>query len=347
MSWGNVAGALSYRLDYDINGGTTQTLTNLTSTSYTVTTSGAVRVLGIRAYPGANNTGSPRLGNYDSLLFVTPTNKNSATSTYSITIPVTPIIPTVTIAANSGVGQTAGTINWTSTNQARYSVDGTFAASGNPDTTTRSVSKTGLTASTTYTGTITVTSSTGNTATASYSLRTSDPAANYTITYDGNGNTGGSTASTVGNGSVTLRSNGFTRTNCTFAGWATSAGGSVVYSNGGTYTLSADVTLYAKWNAVANSATAPTVSFTGATGTSPNIIRSWSWTTGTVTGGTATGYEWQISSTGSTSGYGAWTFTTARTLSVNANSARWLRVRKIYTDGLGVTQQGSFNNTGV
>jgi len=347
MSWGNVTGAVSYRLDYDIDGGTTQTLTNLTSTSYTATTSGAVRVLGIRAYPGANNTGSPRLGNYDSLLFVTPTNKNSATSTYSITIPVTPIIPTVTIAANSGVGQTAGTINWTSTNQARYSVDGTFAASGNPDTTTRSVSKTGLTASTTYTGTITVTSSTGNTATASYSLRTSDPAANYTITYDGNGNTGGSTASTVGNGSVTLRSNGFTRTNCTFAGWATSAGGSVVYSNGGTYTLSADVTLYAKWNAVANSATAPTVSFTGATGTSPNIIRSWSWTTGTVTGGTATGYEWQISSTGSTSGYGAWTFTTARTLSVNANSARWLRVRKIYTDGLGVTQQGSFNNTGV
>ena len=344
MSWGNVAGALSYRLDYDIDGGTTQTLTNLTSTSHTVTTSGAVRVLGIRAYPGANNTGSPRLGNYDSLLFVTPTNKNSATSTYSITIPVTPIIPTISAITNSGVTQTQGTISWTSTNQASFSSNGTFSGTG---TTGTSISKTGLTASTTYTGTVTVTSSTGNTASSNYSLRTSDPAANYTITYNGNGNTGGSMLDTVGNGSVTLRANGFTRTNCTFAGWATSAGGSVVYSNQATYSLSANATLYAKWNAVANSATAPTVSFTGTSGSGSSTTRSWSWTTGTVTGGTATGYEWQISSTGSTSGYGAYTFTTARTLTVTANSPRWVRVRKVYTDGLGVTQKGNQNNTGV
>jgi hypothetical protein len=261
----------------------------------------------------------------------------------SVTIPV---IPTVTIAANSGVSTNQGTINWTSTNQASYSVDGTFTASGNPDTTTRSVSKTGLTQSTTYTGTITVTSSTGNTATASYSLRTSDPAANYTLSYNANGGTG-TMADTVGNGSVTLRANSFTRTNCTFSGWATSSGGGVVYSNQGAYTLSATATLYAKWAAVANSATAPTVSFTGTSGSGSSTTRSWSWTTGTVTGGTATGYEWQISSTGSTSGYGAWTFTTARTLTVTANTARWLRVRKVYTDGLGVTQVGAFNNTGV
>jgi hypothetical protein len=154
-------------------------------------------------------------------------------------------------------------------------------------------------------------------------------------------------ADTVGNGSVTLRANSFTRTNCTFSGWATSSGGGVVYSNQGAYTLSATETLYAKWAAVANSATAPTVSFTGTSGSGSSTTRSWSWTTGTVTGGTATGYEWQISSTGSTSGYGAWTFTTARTLTVTANTARWLRVRKVYTDGLGVTQVGAFNNTGV
>jgi hypothetical protein len=343
MSWGNVAGAVSYRLDYDIDGGTTQTLTNLTSTSHTVTTAGAVRVLGIRAYSGANNTGVARLGNYNNLLFVTPTNKNSNTSTYSINIPVTPIIPTISAITNSGIGQNQGTISWTSTNQASFSANGTFAATG---TTGTSISKTGLTASTTYTGTVTVTSSTGNTASSNYSLRTSDPATNYTLSYNANGGSG-TMADTIGNGSITLRANSFTRTNCTFAGWATTSTGSVAYSNQGSYTLNANATLYAIWNAVANSATAPTVSFTGTSGTSPNIVRSWSWTTGSVTGGTATGYEWQISSTSSTSGYGAWTFTTSRTLSVNANTPRWVRVRKVYTDGLGVRQVGAFNNTGV
>jgi hypothetical protein len=347
MYWGNVPGAQSYRVAYDIDGGTTQVIDKGSAISHTVFTSGAVRVLGIAAYETSNYGGASTTGSYDPLFFVTPTNKNSATSNWSRDIPVTPIIPTVTIAANSGVGQNGGTINWTSTNQARYSVDGTFAASGNPDTTTRSVSKTGLTASTTYTGTITVTSSTGNTATASYSLRTADPAANYNLQYNSNGGSGTMT-DTVGNGSVVLKANGFTRTNCSFAGWNTnSAGTGTNYGAGASYTLSSNGTLYAKWTANANSATAPTVSFTGTSGSGSSTTRSWSWTTGTVTGGTATGYEWQISSTGSTSGYGAWTFTTARTLTVTANSPRWVRVRKIYTDGLGVRKEGPFNNTGV
>lgn len=79
----------------------------------------------------------------------------------------------------------------------------------------------------------------------------------YTVAYNGNGNTGGSTASsthTVGVAKA-LTANGFTKTNYTFAGWATSASGSVVYSNSQSVTnLSttngATVTLYAKWNPV-------------------------------------------------------------------------------------------------
>lgn len=95
-----------------------------------------------------------------------------STSTTGITV-VTPVIPTVTIQANSGVTSTAGTINWTSTNQAKYSVSGTgFETAEATSSTARSVAKTGLTASTTYTGTITVKSSTGNTATADYTLTT-------------------------------------------------------------------------------------------------------------------------------------------------------------------------------
>ncbi len=48
---------------------------------------------------------------------------------------------------------------------------------------------------------------------------------------------------------VTLTNNGFTRTGHTFIGWATSAGGSVVYANGASYThtIASNRTLYARW----------------------------------------------------------------------------------------------------
>jgi hypothetical protein len=102
---------------------------------------------------------------------VTATNSvGSATAETNYTVNPPPVIPTVTIAANTGVSSTGGTINWTSTNQSTWSSTGTFAGSG---TSERSVAKTGLAANTAYTGTITVTSSTGNQASANYSLTTS------------------------------------------------------------------------------------------------------------------------------------------------------------------------------
>lgn len=77
----------------------------------------------------------------------------------------------------------------------------------------------------------------------------------YTVKYNGNGNTGGSTASSTHTVGVAknLTANGFTRTGYTFAGWNTSANG-----NGTSYadkesvkdlstTNGATVTLYAKW----------------------------------------------------------------------------------------------------
>ena len=90
MSWGNVPGALSYRVAYDVGGGTTQVIDKGGQTSHTVFTTQAVRVLGIVAYSGGNYDGVARGGNYDSLLFVTPTNKTSGTGTWSYTYnPVT------------------------------------------------------------------------------------------------------------------------------------------------------------------------------------------------------------------------------------------------------------------
>ncbi|MDD3405990.1 MAG: InlB B-repeat-containing protein [Paludibacteraceae bacterium] len=76
----------------------------------------------------------------------------------------------------------------------------------------------------------------------------------YTITYNGNGATGGSTASSshIYDVAKALTTNGFTYGDYTFVGWSTSAGGDVLYTDGQsvsnlTPTHGGTVTLYAKW----------------------------------------------------------------------------------------------------
>ena len=74
----------------------------------------------------------------------------------------------------------------------------------------------------------------------------------YTISYNKNASSAtGTMANTTKyyGTNVTLRNNAFSRTGYTFAGWATSANGAVVYQNGATYTANASATLFAKWNA--------------------------------------------------------------------------------------------------
>ena len=76
-----------------------------------------------------------------------------------------------------------------------------------------------------------------------------------TINFDGNGSTGGSTASqqiAAGN-TASLNTNGFTRTGYVFTGWNTAADGSGIgYADGADYTVTpatgdATITLYAQW----------------------------------------------------------------------------------------------------
>lgn len=78
-----------------------------------------------------------------------------------------------------------------------------------------------------------------------------------TLSYNGNGATGGSTAAQTGtryynsgnysNPSFTLRSNGFSRTNGTFTDWAIGSVNGTKYSVGAKVTLSSNETFYAKW----------------------------------------------------------------------------------------------------
>jgi len=75
-----------------------------------------------------------------------------------------------------------------------------------------------------------------------------------TISFNGNGSTGGSMSSMSDkSGTFNLTANGFSKTGYSFAGWATSNSGAVVYANGASYTVNQSnrgpKTLYAKWNA--------------------------------------------------------------------------------------------------
>ena len=155
------------------------------------------------------------------------------------------VIPTITMGANSGISQTAGTINWTSTNQASFSSTGTFSGTG---TTGTSISKTGLTAGTTYTGTVTVTSSTGDTASANYSLTTT-ASVQYTITWNANGGDAVSPSSTTVTAGSSVTTPTPTRTGHTFSTWRSPVSGDLMYSYGAgiTFTPTESFTLYAIW----------------------------------------------------------------------------------------------------
>jgi len=70
----------------------------------------------------------------------------------------------------------------------------------------------------------------------------------YTVTFDGNTNTGGSTASETHGATTALTANGFTKTGYAFNGWNTAANGSgTAYANTANYAFTASITLYAQW----------------------------------------------------------------------------------------------------
>ena len=121
------------------------------------------------------------------------------------------------------------------------------------------VTVTGLAASTTRNIKVT-TSRTGYNNGENTQSGTSNAATTYTVTYNGNGNTGGSVPTDssspyVSGSTVTVKTNSgsLTRTNYSFLNWNTAADGSGTnYAATGsvTFTISANTTLYAKWGAL-------------------------------------------------------------------------------------------------
>jgi uncharacterized repeat protein (TIGR02543 family) len=108
-------------------------------------------------------------------------------------------------------------------------------------------------------------------------------ATTFPITFDSNTATSGSMSSqtfTAGTGQA-LTGNGFTKTGYSFAGWASTSGGSVVYTDSQTVTLYETATVYAKWTAGtftltfdSNTATSGTMSNQSFTADTPQSISS-------------------------------------------------------------------------
>ena len=82
----------------------------------------------------------------------------------------------------------------------------------------------------------------------------------YTVTFAGNGSTGGSMATETDNAPTALSANAFTRIGFVFSGWNTAANGTgTAYAPGAAYPFTSSATLYAQWT----SNTPYTVTFNG------------------------------------------------------------------------------------
>lgn len=110
-----------------------------------------------------------------------------------------------------------------------------------------------------YDGGNTVTLSSSSPSLTLYALWVPD---SFSVTFDANGGAGTMASQTyyyeVGQA---LRANAFTRDSFTFAGWATSSTGTVVYTDIQTVSLTQAITLYAVWNAATPADVTPVPNF--------------------------------------------------------------------------------------
>jgi len=128
-----------------------------------------------------------------------------------------------------------------------------------------------------------------------------------TVTFSSGGGTGSmSNQVIITDVATALTSNTFIRTGYTFSGWATSQGGSVVYANGASVTITGDMNLVAVWGPLTNTVTFNANDGSGSPATSTQSIVSGAGTALTANGFTRTGYTfagWNTSALGTGTSY--------------------------------------------
>ena len=205
----------------------------------------------------------------------------------------------VAFSYNAGVGAAGG---WSATvvtaqSGASYSIPTTTGYSVNSSTGTVTVTGLGSNVSSSITVTKSVSGYNSTTATAS---GTSNTVTTYTLSYSANNGSSTPSSQTGASGdTITLAANAGTRSGFTFGGWNI---GGTTYSGSGSYTFgSANATATAIWNAVFVEPTtsAPALQFRRLTG--PQYLR-WYCDYPSVSNGTIIGMGWQLSTTESTAG---------------------------------------------
>lgn len=186
---------------------------------------------------------------------LTITNSTAQPGAFTASGSSTSTAPTITMGANTNVGLTTGTINWSSTNQSSWSSNGTFSGSGTTET---SVAKTGLSSGTTYSGTVTVTGSGSTNASGSWTAPTNLSYYTYstntgTLTADGTNRTWSLSGGTVG-GAYTVTVTAYNTSGIASISWTAGSNATSydVYINGTFYQNTTNTSISYSWGTTGN-----------------------------------------------------------------------------------------------
>ncbi len=242
ISWTAVSGATSYNLYW--------------STSTGVTSASGTKIKDVTS--AYTQTG---LTNGTTYYWIATTVKPEGESAASNQASATPqlLAPSAPTNVSASSGNAQASISWdsmpgaTSYNLYWSMTSGVTAVNGTKVAgVTSPYTQTGLTNGTAYYWIVTAVNSGGESSTSS---QTGTTPAGYSVSYDGNGSTGGTIPSDstqyLDGATVTVATNSgnLVKTGYSFAGWNSAADGSGTdYAAGGSFKIVASVTLYTKWN---------------------------------------------------------------------------------------------------
>lgn len=167
ISWTASTGAASYFYYYSDGVNTVSGNTTGTAIRFPVVYGNTASTFGVSAWTGAAATGNGTGGTLSGSSTVTPTVKSTSSSaSFNLTYTVPPIYPTISMGGTTNITTAGATINWSQSNASYDYVDSTYVGLATAYTFS------GLAAGTFYSGTVTVFSTTGNSASASYSFTT-------------------------------------------------------------------------------------------------------------------------------------------------------------------------------
>ena len=276
-------------ISYNVNGGnstaptaSTGTYTNTTTTTYTFekwhlnSTSGTAYAAGASYQPTANVT---MYAGWTSSSSTARTKNPSITLTSTKPTKANATVSSYTVAYNANGGSSTPTTQ-TATKTRKYTFSKWNSNSAGTGTDYNSATAYTFSANATLYAKYTSSDSGGSVTLASAISRANGSTTGYSVSYNANGGSGAPSAQTSGNRTITY----------TFNKWAAGSASGTTYSAGGSFTPSANTTMYATWNSSTSANSAWTCSSTKPTRSGYTFL-GWSTsstaTTATYTAGTA------------------------------------------------------------